>query len=655
MSFRFIPTRVTSGPTRAVATIVLGGFCITACLKTETDTQSEADTGSNDAAGLRLDRASSAAPPDIDPAILERREFGEAPMLTRQVAAGLLPPVAERLPDNPLVLVPVSEIGRYGGTIRRALTEEVVETRGLTKTLNENLMGYERPMAKSIQLNLAENYEFQDNFKTAIFRIRKGVRWSDGHPFTVDDILFWYYDVAFNEPARENRNPLAPTGWIIGDKPIKMEKVDETTLRISAPETLGRVLVELCQDNIAYPKHFWARFHPRYNANATYKDFRDRTREHLRTFSNGIPRLSAWVPEQWVRGQRIVYKRNPYYWKIDSAGNQLPYADRLEFSIIQDPQIILLKFMNGELDLFGRYFRDSMIPFLVAEGARGTFTLHRTLPQYGAGFYFNRDCPNKPLREAFRNRDVRIALSHAINREEINQILYQGLLTPAGFSFAPSSPYFSESSSRRYSEYDPAKARELLDNAGYRDLDRDGFRELPDGSAFEFTLDVRISQADICELVVEHWKEIGIRVHLFAAIRDILGARRGTSQFEAAYWDIEGAEDPLSRQSLWAIMLPTGAPFWHRTSAREAPDWLWEATDLLKRAKKTLNADELRELMIGIRNLHTDNIPIIAVGLRPTLWGAHNRLGNVPQTISASGVYRGWSRPVMHEQLFIRN
>ena len=389
-------------------------------------------------------------PLEIDPAILESRSFGEAPILAKMVRAGRLPSVEQRLPDNPLVMVPVDEIGRYGGTLRRALTGEIIETRGVTKTLNENLMGYERPIAKSIQLNLAESFELENENRRAVIRVRKGVKWSDGHPFTVDDILFWYNDVVLNDEAREDRDIFPPTEWIIGGEPARFEKLDDHTLIITALEPLGRVKVSLCQDRIAYPKHFWAPYHPRYNPEATYEDFRARTKEHLRIYTPGVPTLSAWMPSEWVRGQQITFERNPYYWKVDTAGNQLPYADRLVFRIVQDPQVILLRFVAGELDLFGRYFRDKLITLLTSEAARGTFRLRTSVPQYSAGFFLNWDVESEPLRKAFRNRDVRIALSHAIDREEISQTLYQGTLIPAGYSLAPSSPYFSEEASRAF-------------------------------------------------------------------------------------------------------------------------------------------------------------------------------------------------------------
>ena len=151
---------------------------------------------SPDAAGTRTGSVftkakKTSAPHELDPAILEKRSFHEAPMLAEKVRRGELPPVAERLPRNPRVIVPLEEIGQYGGRIRRALTGDIVQTPGVSKTLQPSLMGYERPLPKSIELMIAESYTFEDEGRTATFKLREGIKWSDGVPFTVDDILFF--------------------------------------------------------------------------------------------------------------------------------------------------------------------------------------------------------------------------------------------------------------------------------------------------------------------------------------------------------------------------------------------------------------------------------------------------------------------------------
>ena len=153
--------------------------------------------------------ATSAAPAIINPKILAQRSFEEAPML---------PAVSDRLPDNPLVIRPINRIGVYGGALRRALTGDIVQTPGPAKSMAENLMGYSRPLPDSLELQLAERVTFSHGGRVAQFRLRKGLRWSDGHPFTVDDILFFYNDIVMNADAREGVAP--PAGWIVEGKPM---------------------------------------------------------------------------------------------------------------------------------------------------------------------------------------------------------------------------------------------------------------------------------------------------------------------------------------------------------------------------------------------------------------------------------------------------
>ncbi|MEE2753716.1 MAG: ABC transporter substrate-binding protein [Candidatus Latescibacterota bacterium] len=594
------------------------------------------------------------APLEISPDILLKRSFGEAPSIRAKVDAGQLPVVSDRLPENPLVVVPVDVIGRYGGTIRRALTGDIVQTAGVNKTLADNLMGYERPMPNSIQHNLAEKHWFEDEGRVAFFKLRDGIKWSDGHPLTVDDVLFWYNDMNVDDNARASA-ALASV-WVVDGEPIRMEKVDDLTLKVVSPKPLGRVLQAFCATVGVYPKHKLKHLHPRYNPNANYETFRDSTTAALLTMNPGLPRITAWVPVRWERGQRILYERNPYYWKVDTAGNQLPYADHIEFNVIQDSQVILLKFMNGEIDLFGRYSQVSMFPILKAGERNGKFKIRVTGPERGTTLYLNWDSPNPRLKDAFRTLEVRQALSHAINREEIKEIIFHGLLDVSGYSFAPQSPYFSKEAYTKYTTYDPDLANQLLDQVGLVDRDRDGVRDLADGSPFAVNIDCLITPSfnvDLVQLVAEHWAQVGIKVYINAVLRNILWPRRGNGEFDIHVWSLEGPADPLARLNDWAIMNPT-VPFWHKDASTSAQPWLFEATKLIKNAISTIDTVKLREQMTRVRDLHTDNVAAITIGSRYHVWGAGTRLGNVPMQNTAATAFQGWSRPIFHEQIFIR-
>lgn len=143
----------------------------------------------------------------------------------------------------------MDEIGRYGWTLNRALTGDIVQTPGVSKTIGENLMGFEQPLPKRILYNLAERYEFSDDGRFAIFRIRKGVKWSDGEPFTTDDILFWYHDMVVDANARSS--PLFLNAWLHDGKPLEMERVDDYTIRLRSHMPLGRALHTLSTGEMA--------------------------------------------------------------------------------------------------------------------------------------------------------------------------------------------------------------------------------------------------------------------------------------------------------------------------------------------------------------------------------------------------------------------
>ena len=584
--------------------------------------------------------------------ILSNRSFSESPDLAKQASRGLLPPVSERLPRKPLVIRPLRETGLYGGSIRRALTGDIVQTAGPSKAMGENLMSFTRPMPTGLEYSLADTHFFIGDGRVAVFKIREGVKWSDGHPFTVDDILFWYYDFQLDENARDNAIP--PTAWMVDGEPIKMEKVNDITLRIESPYPLGRVLHAFTTTSSALPKHYFSKWHPRYTPGANYATWRDSTTNAQRLYRPGTPTLSAWSPAKWERGQRLIFERNPYYWKVDTAGNQLPYCDRLLFSVIQDRQVIMLRFMNGELDLFGRYSQIQMYQTLKVNESKGRYTIGLSGPDSGPAFYLNWDAEKPNLKETFRDKRVRVALSHAVNREEISKIIYGGWLEPSGYSFGRSNPYFDEAAYKRYVAFDPDKSNRLLDEAGYVWTEGVDFRTFKDGSPFQMIIDISgTGTSDVGELVKSHWESVGVNVHLNISLRDIIWPRRVNGEFDIHLWGFEGPADPLGRLNDWAIMGDT-VPFWHRNASKEGPSWLRSATEEILATLTTIDTTKARAHMSRARELHSENVPIIVVGSGYRPWGANTRLGNVPKEVLLSDVYRGM-RAMMHEQLFTKN
>ncbi len=632
---------------------VIFSLSLFGCLRSDRESGTLKEGGRDSVPESSAFKQKGPPPSKIDPSILATRAFKEAPMLTARVAAGELPPVSERLPENPMVIVPVESIGNYGGTIHQVIASDINEESTIRKTLSENLMQYAKPTPTHLKVNLAESYEFKDEGRSVIFKIRKGVKWSDGAPFTVEDILFWYEDMTLNDEARYA--PLFPSRWTSRGKPLGMEKIDDHTLRIFADEPLGMIFTTLSFDQLAIPKHIFAQHHPRYNPSADYKSFQAMTSDGQLAFQPGIPRLSAWVPVEWIHGQKAIFERNPYYWKVDTEGNQLPYADWHDFAILSNPDIAFLKLINGELDLYSKTLTDTnKFTMLKTEEKKGRIKVRKTAPRLSVAFFLNWDAPNPNLRRAFRNRDVRIALSHAINREEISELQNQGMLEPVGYSFSPSSPWFSEEQAKIHSQYDPAKSRQLLDQAGYRDTNGDGIREFLDGSPFTLIIDVfneTSTTTDLCELVEDYWEEVGLEVILNYGLQEILIPRRINGTFEVHTTD--PPIDPMVQGNHIGIMGPS-LPFWHKFADTEGPEWLHEVTSLIRKAENTLDEDKLRGYMIQVREIMTRELPFIITGKLPNNWASSNRMGNVPDTVYTEMHYRGFDRSVFPEQLYIK-
>jgi peptide/nickel transport system substrate-binding protein len=603
------------------------------------------------------DRVSLQVPPSLDPEILKRRAFTESPNLTTLVEQSELPPVSDRLPVNPKVRVPFYDIGVYGGKIRRAMTGDIIQMPAVMKMKNEGLLEYAKPRADSVEANLAESITYQEDGKVAIVRLRRGIRWSDGHPFTADDVLFYYHDVLFDDQARPLERPIPPPQFVIDRLPIALEKVDDYTLRYASHAVMGRLHFALARtDQIVLPKHIFRKWHPRYNPSATYEDFQTRATRAQAMYSSGIPTLDAWMPVKWTRGQQLVFERNPYYWKVDSAGNQLPYLDGLVYNIIPDVQVILLKFLNGELDLLGRYTQHKMYQTLKASEGPHTYRVNQTISSPGGAqaFYLNWDTQNLPLRKAFRTKDVRIALSIALNREEISQLLFNGLLEPGGFSLYPPNPYATKESTLRYASYDPERAQRLLENAGYLDRDVDGIREFADGSPFELTFDI-VSTWDtaIAEFVAEYWGAIGVKVHIYSALRDIIMPRRFSGEFEVHCWGLDTAAHPYQELQKWAIT-DDQSPWWHRNATREGPEWLHETTHHLTAAAVTLDENQIRHHTVQANDLLSENVPAIGIGATRGTWAASVKLGNIPHDMIVLEAFGGFGKPLTAEQIYFK-
>ena len=279
--------------------------------------------------------------------------YNEAPMLAEMVASGDLPPVDERLPAEPQVIEPVERVGTYGGTLRFGEVNPINLWSFATLRMN-GLFRYDFSNTQ-VFMDIAKSFSFSDDYKILTIELREGHKWSDGEPFTVDDILFAWEDVALNEDL----SPAGPRSiWRAGGEPAVFTKISDTVVEISFAvpypiimNYLGRTGVAT-DNNVIMPKHWLKQWHIDYNADAQqlaedegFETWMQAFNFHNRPPNNfriDGPTLWAWQNEQLTSNRAIVV-RNPYFHQVDTAGNQLPYIDRIEAVITGDKEVQTLK------------------------------------------------------------------------------------------------------------------------------------------------------------------------------------------------------------------------------------------------------------------------------------------------------------------------
>ncbi len=470
-------------------------------------------------------------------------EFFEAPMLAAKVAAGELPPVAERLPDpeHLVVLEPVEMIGQYGGTIR---TQHPDPGMGNIKMkMYDPGVRWNRDYTEYVP-GLFLGWEYNEDGTSVTFLMRHGLKWSDGHPFTTEDILFWWEDLALNDDFGAVTKPW----WgFIGEDLAELEIIDEYTFAFHYPAPNWNVPYVLASgfwnfEPMMAPKHFLSQFHPDYNPAVTDYDDLETMRNWHQT--PGHPTIFAWYTVSYAPGERVAFERNPYYWKVDTAGNQLPYVDRIESTEVPDGEVRLLRVLAGDVDLaFRQVDSPRDLPVILDNEERGGY---RWLEGWinGAGGWpmivVNQDhVLDDYIRDVLRDKNFMRGLSLAVDRERANEAIWFGLGTVQQATITEQSWHFDPPEGRQlfedwaawYADYDPDRANEYLDAAGLDERGADGFRLRADnGERFELILDIGDwGGAEVNEeaaaLVQADWQAVGVRVILNHAPTTEIGRR----------------------------------------------------------------------------------------------------------------------------------
>ena len=579
----------------------------------------------------------------------------ESELFRKEVAAGKMPPMQKRLPATPLVYPmdgPGMQPGKPGGTLNM-LIGRARDVRLLVVYGYSRLVGYDRKLG--IVPDILESFESKDD-KVFTFKLRKGHRWSDGNPFTTEDFRYFWEDVA-------NNAELSPTGpqsdlLVDGEKP-KVEIVDASTIRYSWTKPNRDFLPRLAGASPLYiyrPAHYLKKFHKKYTPGVVEGENKAGKRgwaslhnkqDNLYQFDNpDLPTLEPWINTTRPPADRFVAVRNPYFHRVDAKGQQLPYIDRVVMAVAEG-KLIPAKAGAGESDLQARDLQFNNFTFLKKNEKINNY--RALLWRTGIGSHFalfpNLNVNDQVWRAVLRDVRFRRALSMAIDRGLINQVLYFGLATEANNTVLPESPLFKEAYQKSWAKFDKKAADKLLDEMGLK-RGPDGFRRLPDGRLLELIVETAgesSEQADVLELVRVTWKEVGIKLFTKPSQREVLRNRVFGGEALMSVWS--GLENglptpdmspddlaPLSQQQLqW----PKFGQF-HETAGKAGltPD-IPEAVELVKlsaawRAANTrAEREKVWHQMLAIHADQQFTIGVISAVPQPVL--VRTTLMNVPE------------------------
>jgi peptide/nickel transport system substrate-binding protein len=597
-------------------------------------------------------------------------KYKEAPVLATLVKAGKLPSVEKRLPEHPLV-VPADEIGQYGGVWRRGFLGPS-DFNGVNRVIYDVLARY-GPDGATIEMKLAESVIPSADFKTWTIKLRKGSKWSDGSPFTTDDIMFWYKDVFQNKDLMP-----ATSSWMLNKDGslVQVEKVDALTVKFVFKEPNTNFLMELTSKDYGdrqYPIFLPAKYLKQFHAGYAKKDALDKMvaevkfKTWVELFANKQspldnperPSMAAWVAANRISDQIFILKRNPYYIGVDKAGNQLPYIDEVDIKFFSDPQALNLAAIAGELDEQERHINLLNYPVLKEnEQKQGKYKilLWSSPGGFDAGVIFNQTYAKDPeLGKLMANRDFRIALSLAINRKQIHESAFLGTGEPRQGVPKKGHPYYpGDEYAYKYTEYDPAKANQMLDAIGLDKKDAEGFRLFPSGRRVMIELSVVEVFApfrDIATLIAKDFEKVGVKLNVQIRERALHFQMRESNDLQTELWNQDWTGFPFTGSTYYDFRKPlygnlTYGPLWktwYDTNGKqgvEPPPEAKKIIELQDKAKTVGPADQVK-IAQELFKVWVDNMfEIGTVGLTATDQGVvvvNVKLHNVP-----TSVIKGW-------------
>ena len=589
-----------------------------------------------------------------------------------------LPPVEDRLPDEPLVVVPYDSIGQYGGTINFLSNATEAGTSDMLSTRHVNLLRFADDLS-TIVPNVAKDFQWNDDFTTLTFMLRKGHKWSNGEPFVARDVEFWYEDLMMNPKIREKPYPYL----LVGGEPMTVDVIDDQTVRFNLPSPFPGLTATIAwsYNQFFMPSHFLEQFHPEIDSNA------DANAQAL-GFADGWDALAAYygnsgwtdTPTPLLRNPELVdglpyaaypsleaymtiedttegrvYAANPYFFQVDTAGNQLPYIDYQNERYINENEIRLLKLVNGEVDYKSQSVQLESAPQLLDGADAGGYSLQIN-PGCGSNILsFNVNHADPEKRSVFGDIRFRQAMSISINRDEINDVAYYGLGKVEQFvGISPAPDFVPEDVKMYMTQYDPDGASALLDEVGLKDTDGDGFRELPSGAPLAINLDYAtqgFGGVEV-ELIARYFNEAGIKTSFKEVTPDEYRGSQASNQLDVHLWD-KGQPLAIVAGDPETFKPPFGNYFNHTNGLEwaayidsdgaegvEPPQWVYDLSDGIDQFQSyALGTAESNEWGAKITKMLTDQSLLIGMVKAPFPTYHRNALKNFTQFKTTSYEY----------------
>jgi ABC-type transport system substrate-binding protein len=604
------------------------------------------------------------------------KSFKEAPQLAELVKAGKLPPVAERIGQDPLVIKPLREIGKYGGTWRRGFTGPFDTSNGHRVAQNDKLLFWDYTGTKIVP-NIARGWEVSADGKVTTVQLRRGMKWSDGAPFTAEDFVFWFEEVYSNRELV----PVPLSVMTINGKPIALKKVDATTVQLVAPEpyfALPTVLASVWgighharfgRDALGgfAPAHYLRQFHPKF---ASKDDLAKRLAEGK--FENWVqmfkirndacrnpdlPVVTPWKTVSPINTPTWILERNPYSVWVDTDGHQLPYIDRVRMTLGENLELINLRAIAGEYDSQARHIDIGKLPVLVENQQKGNYRVYLDPSDQGAdvGLFCNQSYEKDPeIAKWLATRNFRIALSHGIDRQQINETFVLGLGQTGSAAPGDRTPYFPGKEFKTlHTAHDPKKANDLLDGLGLTRRDSEGYRLRADGGG-RLRLDLTtylgfLPFTRIAEMIVEQWKKIGIRGEVQEMERGLATARLKGNEHQIYFETQWGADNIYGHPPLLfpaQDQSPLGPLYgvWYSSAGakgKKPPARMQELMATYRRSFSVPDAERTR-LAKEVWKIALDELWLIpVVSNSPASQGVRvikNNIGNVPERLWNSAV-----------------